>query len=313
MISFHYSCVFIFSIPSPYYTQTRSSESENTQYILLELLAFFFVSNKFIIYFLAGYFQGMLRESFHKTLYWLSKSHKNLTSSSEHLLKELFRDMEGYVGDSTIDVRKSIDQFFKESFPLLYIYLLPAGKTPTSSYKKCLMDKFDAIQPFGNKPEEFSKTLIEKLSPVQILLRSLVFSAKVITTAKEFNFTSECSVSLLKMNYCPLCQGVNDIKPCHGFCMDLLRKCLATEIQLQVDWDDYIKSLVFLTDALSKSDLQDFTSEMYKYLLNAATSVLIYKETLLPKVCSDMSQGYYMVGRRYRLLKENCTQKMIYF
>ena len=237
----------------------------------------------------------MIGRSFIKTVDLLGKSHRNLTHSTKPLLRHLFKDMETFIADSNVDLNSSVSVFFQESFPLLYPLMDPSEKTLSDGYKTCLKKSVSTIRPFGDKPEELVKTLIELLSPVQIFLGGLVVGASVITTARDFSFANGSDVALLKMKYCPLCQGMTDVKPCHHYCLDLVEKCMASEMQLHDDWNDYIKSLVSLADALSKSDLLDFTSEMYKYLFHTATLVLTSKDTLLPKVQNLARYGITLV------------------
>ena len=43
-----------------------------------------------------------------------------------------------------------------------------------------------------------------------------------------------------KMNACPSCQGLTELRPCNNYCLNVMKGCLAYHIELQDQWDKFI-------------------------------------------------------------------------
>ena len=63
--------------------------------------------------------------------------------------------------------------------------------------------------------------------------------------------SEECLAAVQKMNSCPACQGYSDIKPCNNYCLNVMKGCLAHHIEIQEQWDEFVESLLSLTDRLT--------------------------------------------------------------
>lgn len=42
------------------------------------------------------------------------------------------------------------------------------------------------------------------------------------------------------MLYCPYCRGVPGLKPCHNYCLNVMRGCLANQADLDPEWNLFI-------------------------------------------------------------------------
>ena len=49
-----------------------------------------------------------------------------------------------------------------------------------------------------------------------------------------------CVEALTKMSSCPACQGIPDIRPCPGYCINVMKGCLAYHAELGESWDKFI-------------------------------------------------------------------------
>ena len=60
-----------------------------------------------------------------------------------------------------------------------------------------------------------------------------------------------CLASLQRMTTCAACQGLPHIKPCNGFCLNIMKGCLAYHYEINEPWNDYIESLMSLSERLA--------------------------------------------------------------
>lgn len=95
-------------------------------------------------------------------------------------------------------------------------------------YINCLKHTFDDLQPFGTLPKEITQNLLQSVHTTNIFMTSLLQSAEVLSETDELYatyLTEACKKQLLKMSYCPSCNGLQktQVKPCYSYCVNVLR------------------------------------------------------------------------------------------
>lgn len=166
----------------------------------------------------------------------------------------MFDKVEDYIDNRKVNLTTVVMQFFRDAFPPLFNYATRQSQKFSNQYEKCLKDKVDTIKIFGNNPFRIAADLDKVLRPMQVFLQSLSFASKTVDDTKALGFTKGCPPLLLQMKYCSLCNGEdNSVKPCENYCIDVLKSCLTTSIQLQSQWGLYFDALRDLASSLSRS------------------------------------------------------------
>ena len=52
--------------------------------------------------------------------------------------------------------------------------------------------------------------------------------------------SAECERAVKKMRTCSACQGLPDFKPCSGYCINIMKGCLAYHGEINDSWNEYI-------------------------------------------------------------------------
>lgn len=68
-----------------------------------------------------------------------------------------------------------------------------------------------------------------------------------LLTTHYQNLHKECSRALVRMHYCSHCRGLTLIRPCSGYCLNVMRGCLASLSELHNPWRQYVTVLQDLT------------------------------------------------------------------
>ncbi|EDO32212.1 predicted protein, partial [Nematostella vectensis] len=200
----------------------------------------------------SGYFKSVVQDGHQHSLQFLSTSNVNLSRAGRPLLARFFQRVELSIDNENVNLTDVVLEFFGGSFPLLYKYASGRSEHLSSRYEKCLRDRMEDIQPFGDHPKQIANGLIEVIKPVQVYLDSLTFAMKIIDGSRLLSFTTGCDPVLLQMTYCSLCKGLSEtLKPCHQYCLEVMEKCLAPTLQLQKYWKVYFESLDSLASSLA--------------------------------------------------------------
>lgn len=55
------------------------------------------------------------------------------------------------------------------------------------------------------------------------------------------------------MSSCPACQGLPEIQPCKGYCINVMKGCLAFHSELEDSWNKFIGEFIFLLKYLGST------------------------------------------------------------
>lgn len=242
---------------------------------------------------LKGHFHSLMEEGNRQSITFLMGKQPNLTADEVSAISTLFQDLENYFADDKQDLEEIVNTFFRSSFSMLFKYLNPGGNTLSAKYKQCLKDNMDKIKPFATRPAELVGIFEQVFEPVRGLFKGLKFEVEVLRMAQQFNITDECRNGLVEMKFCSLCQGLTQVKPCYGFCMDTTRKCLLSEIQLQSKWGQLTDTVLLLTKEVGNSKLENYLNSIHSDLWSAATYMLFQKANIRPQVLKECGEPTY--------------------
>jgi dally-like protein len=221
--------------------------------------------------FVADHVSDLSRQSENKTLLLFTQVYKGMAVLSRDPIKTLYSDIRNYILVNTtqaeistgIDIKASVSQFFTDFFPLVYHHILHINGSQdfAPDYKLCLKKTTETILPFGEIPKQVSQSLSKSLEATRLLLQAFTIGTEVLNTTGRLlvdeggKSNAECHEALLKMTYCPKCQGlVKHAKPCSGYCLNVLRGCLTKYVaELDSPWNGYVEGIESLINAMKKN------------------------------------------------------------
>ncbi|XP_077274738.1 division abnormally delayed protein [Temnothorax americanus] len=219
----------------------------------------------------------LLRRSENKTLIMFDHVYRSMAVQSRSSIRGLYQAMMDYVSPANTPdnlqqpltretLQERINEFFTRLFPIAYHYAInPHGDRQdfTDKFKSCLYERIDEIQPFGDTPQDIFKKIGKSLEATRILVQALTLGKTVLDKTDNVLFATDssspqqeaCYDALLRMTYCPKCMGIaDDIKPCNGFCTNVVRGCLTEPAsELDLAWSGYVETVERLVAAVSSN------------------------------------------------------------
>ncbi|XP_009462342.1 PREDICTED: glypican-5-like, partial [Nipponia nippon] len=191
-----------------------------------------------------------LAENYTSTLF--CNAYRNMAAEATTRVQEFFTDVGLFIFGTDISTEEFVNRFFDTLFPVVYNHVINPGLTDISlEYAECLRMARRDIRPFGNIPKKAIGQMGRSLLPSRTFLQALNLGIEVINTTDHLHFSKDCSRALLRMQYCPHCQGLTLSKPCMGYCLNVIRGCLANVAEVDLHWRGYIQSLEELSSAMS--------------------------------------------------------------
>ncbi|XP_053868034.1 glypican-5 isoform X8 [Malaclemys terrapin pileata] len=222
-------------------------------------------------------FEMLMRQAENYTSMLFCNTYRNMAVEAATAVQEFFTDVGLFVFGIDISTEELVNRFFDTLFPLVYNHLINPGLTDISlEYSECIRMSQRDISPFGNVPKIVMGQMGRSLLSSRTFLQALNLGIEVINTTDHLQFSKDCSRALLRMQYCPHCQGMTLSKPCMGYCLNVIRGCLANMAEIDLHWRRYIQSLEELSSAMHGTyDIEHVLLNFHSIVNDALTQASI--------------------------------------
>nr|XP_054302614.1 glypican-5 isoform X1 [Pongo pygmaeus] len=230
--------------------------------------------------------ETLIKQAENYTIILFCNTYRNMALEAAASVEEFFTDVGLYLFGADVNPEEFVNRFFDSLFPLVYNYLISPGVTDSSlEYSECIRMARRDVSPFGNIPKRVMGQMGRSLLPSRTFLQALNLGIEVINTTDYLHFSKECSRALLKMQYCPHCQGLTLTKPCMEYCLNVMRGCLAHMAELNPHWHAYIRSLEELSDAMHGTyDIEHVLLNFHLLVNDAVLQAHLNGQNLLEQV-----------------------------
>ncbi|GFS03009.1 glypican-5-like [Elysia marginata] len=139
--------------------------------------------------------------------------------------------------------------FFADLFPSVYQHVLSDWRdtspqtlgTSLDSFRTCLIREHNKILPFGSVPFSMIKHLKYAMQRTRVFLEALdVLLATVEMANHGATIDYHCSHAVTRLQFCSMCSGNENVKPCRGLCLNVMRGCLSKVAEVSSAWDDLV-------------------------------------------------------------------------
>ncbi|KAM4592884.1 glypican-5a [Odontesthes bonariensis] len=189
-------------------------------------------------------FEALMRQAENHTNAVLQVSYQKLADQATGPVGELFTDIGLFLLGSEVNADEFVQRFFDSLFPLVYNHFINPGLSDISSgYAECVRSLSRDVRPFGVAPGLLADQIARSGVSGKLLLQALHLGIEVINTTDHLQLSRECRRALLKMHYCPHCQGLTKSMPCMGYCLNVMRGCFASMAEIDPHWREFVHSL----------------------------------------------------------------------
>uniref|UniRef100_A0A8C5PU34 Glypican-3 n=1 Tax=Leptobrachium leishanense TaxID=445787 RepID=A0A8C5PU34_9ANUR len=239
-------------------------------------------------------FEIVIRHARNYTNTMFKNHYQNISSRTAKFVGELFTDISLYVLGSDINVNDMVNEFFDSLFPVVYMNYLNTGVQESIENVECLRLARRDISAFGNYPKTIMTQVSKSLQASRVFLQALNLGIEVINTTDYLKFSKDCSRTLLKIWYCSHCQGLLTARPCASYCGSVMRSCLASVVEIDTHWNEYIVSIERLAKEMHGIyDLERVLLNLFSLVRDAVVHVEKNRgrlSTAINKICSPSKQ-----------------------
>ncbi|XP_067308761.1 glypican-5 isoform X2 [Pseudorasbora parva] len=201
-------------------------------------------------------FQSLISFSQNHLTSLFETTYSSLMSSISPHIVCLFTDLSRFLqGTGNVSVETAVHCFFDSLFPLVHTRILNPGMAGSmdsdasdgNQLGDCLRMTRQDVNPFGPYPKAMAKELADALRAGRVLSLALGVGLEVMNITETSELSKECTRALVRMHYCSHCRGLTLIRACSGYCLNVMRGCLASLSELHNPWRQYVTVLQDLT------------------------------------------------------------------
>ncbi|XP_077078461.1 glypican-5 isoform X2 [Siphateles boraxobius] len=197
-------------------------------------------------------FQSLISFSQNHLTSLFETTYSSLMSSISPHIVCLFTDLSRFLqGTGNVSVETAVHCFFDSLFPLVHTRIVNPGMAASidadtsgdNQLGDCLRMTRQDVNPFGSHPKVMAKVLADALRAGRVLSLALAVGSEVMNITEAAELSKECTRALVRMQYCSHCRGLTLIRACNGYCLNVMRGCLASLSELHNPWRQYVTVL----------------------------------------------------------------------
>ncbi|XP_060924654.1 glypican-6-like [Limanda limanda] len=191
-----------------------------------------------------------LLDNSEKSLHSMFKrTYGKLYMQNSDVFQDLFTELKRYYTGGNVNLEEMLNDFWARLLERMF-QLLNSQYHFTDDYLECVSKYTDQLKPFGDVPRKLKAQVTRAFIAARTFVQGLMVGREVANRVAKVNVAAACVKALTKMLYCPYCRGLPGLKPCHNYCHNVMRGCLANQADLDPEWNVFIDAMLLVADRL---------------------------------------------------------------
>ncbi|XP_071345229.1 glypican-6a isoform X1 [Trachinotus anak] len=178
-----------------------------------------------------------------------TRTYGKLYMQNSEVFQDLFTELKRYYTGGNVNLEEMLNDFWSRLLERMF-QLLNSQYHFTDDYLECASKYTDQLKPFGDVPRKLKAQVTRAFIAARTFVQGLMVGREVANRVAKVNVVPACARALTKMLYCPYCRGLPGLKPCHNYCHNVMRGCLANQADLDPEWNLFIDAMLLVADRL---------------------------------------------------------------
>ncbi|XP_063074602.1 glypican-1b [Engraulis encrasicolus] len=189
---------------------------------------------------------------------------------NQGVLQDLFADLRRYYRGSNINLEESLNEFWLRLLERLFKAANPEFRL-SDDYLECVTKQSETLQPFGETPRDSQQKVTRAFVAMRTFIQGLVTGGEVTRRVSQVPLSQECERALMKLSYCPQCQGMSSAKPCRVYCHNVLKGCLANQADLNTEWRNLADAMLKIAERIKSAAMDRVIQSVPIYISEGIT------------------------------------------
>ncbi|XP_059403479.1 glypican-2 [Carassius carassius] len=195
------------------------------------------------------FFQEMMDVAEKSMNQMFTQTYGHLYTQNALIFKQLFSDLRRFYTGGRVSLAEVLSDFWAGLVERVFTLINPQYQF-SEDYLECVSKHAEQLRPFGDVPHKLYIQVSRALTAARSLVQSLAAGRDIVNKATKLMVRSECIRALMRQWFCPLCRGLPSLKPCHSLCLNVMKGCLANQVELDSEWNNFIDALMAVVEKL---------------------------------------------------------------
>uniref|UniRef100_A0A670KME9 Glypican 2 n=1 Tax=Podarcis muralis TaxID=64176 RepID=A0A670KME9_PODMU len=178
-----------------------------------------------------------------------TRSYGRLYAQHARLFQGLFVELRRHLQGARPGLDEALSDFWARLLERMLPLLNPQYSFP-ESYLECVGHQAEGLRAFGDSPRQLRVQVTRAFIAARAFVQGLATGRDVVVQAVKLSPSGECRRAHMRLSYCPLCRGTPALKPCNGFCLNVMKGCFASAAELDPEWERFLDALTQLAERL---------------------------------------------------------------
>ncbi|XP_062993537.1 glypican-2 [Elgaria multicarinata webbii] len=195
------------------------------------------------------FFRELLAGAEHSLQAMFTRSYGRLYSQHARLFQGLFVELRRHLQGARPGLDEALSDFWARLLERMVPLLNPQYSFP-EGYLECVGRQADGLRAFGDSPRQLRVQVTRAFIAARAFVQGLATGRDVVAQAVKLSPSGECRRAHMRLSYCPLCHGSPALKACNGFCLNVMKGCLASTTEMDPEWERFLDALTQLAERL---------------------------------------------------------------
>uniref|UniRef100_A0A8C4SJ34 Glypican 4 n=1 Tax=Erpetoichthys calabaricus TaxID=27687 RepID=A0A8C4SJ34_ERPCA len=168
---------------------------------------------------------------------------------NSELFKKFFLDLKNYYVQGGVNLEAMLADFWAGLLERMFV-LVNVQYHFSEEYLECVSKHTEQLKPFGDVPRKLKLQVTRAFVAARTFAQGLAVIGDVIGKVSAVNASPGCVQAAMKMMYCPYCSWQMALKPCHNYCLNVMKGCLANQADLDTEWNNFMDAMLNLAERL---------------------------------------------------------------
>ncbi|KAM3625404.1 uncharacterized protein V6R79_011555 [Siganus canaliculatus] len=178
-----------------------------------------------------------------------TRTYGKLYMQNSEVFQDLFTELKRYYTGGNVNLEEMLNDFWSRLLERMF-QLLNSQYHFTDDYLECVSKYTDQLKPFGDVPRKLKAQVTRAFIAARTFVQGLMVGREVANRVAKVNVVPACVKALTKMLSCSYCRGMPGLKPCHNYCHNVMRGCLANQADLDAEWNVFIDAMLLVAERL---------------------------------------------------------------
>ncbi|XP_043933206.1 glypican-2 [Protopterus annectens] len=178
-----------------------------------------------------------------------TQTYGRLYTQNARVFEELYKELHQYYLGAKVNLDETLSEFWTRLLERMF-ELVNQQYQFSEEYLECVSKHAEQLEPFGDVPRKLRIQVTRAFIATRAFMQGLATGRDIVTKASKVAPTRDCLRAVMRMTYCPLCRGMPTLKSCNGFCRNVMKGCLANQADLDIEWNNFIDSLILIAEKL---------------------------------------------------------------